>query len=64
MNPISFETFGFILILAYVLMCTIFLLCQKQGKSFVDSFDKAFLWGSSLFAIIYSVDTISFFTMI
>lgn len=62
MNPIAIETFGLMLIMAYVLMCVIFLLCQKKGKSFVDSFDKAFLWGSSLFIIGYGLDTVTYLT--
>jgi prolipoprotein diacylglyceryltransferase len=62
MNPISIETFGLMLILAYVLMCAIFLLFQKQGKNFVDSFDKAFLWGSFVFIIGYGLDTVTYVT--
>ncbi len=62
MNPISIETFGLMLILAYMLMCAVFMLCQKKGKSFVDSFDKAFLWGSCLFVIGYSLDTVTYLT--
>lgn len=42
MNPVSTETFGLMLIFAYVFMCAIFLTHQQYGKSFVDSFDKAF----------------------
>ncbi len=62
MNPIAIETFGLILILSYVVMCMIFLLSQKQGKNFVDSFDKAFLWGSWLFIFGYGLDTVTYIT--
>lgn len=63
MNPISVETFGLMLVLAYAIMCAIFMFCQKQGKNFVDSFDKAFLWGSCLFIIGYGLNTVSYVTM-
>ena len=63
MNPISFETFGLMLIFAYALMCMIFLFSQNKGKNFVDSFDKALLWGGCLFLIGYSLDTVAFVTM-
>ena len=62
MNPISAETFGLMLILAYVFMCAIFLINQKQGKNFVDSFDKAFLWGGCMFIIGYGLDTVTYVT--
>ncbi len=63
MSPISIETFGLVLILAYVLMCAVFILSQKEGKNFVDSFDKAFLWGCCLFIIGYGLDTVTYVTM-
>jgi len=63
MNPISIETFGLMFILAYVLMCLVFITHQKQGKSFVDSFDKAFIYGSGLFVIGYSLDAAAYVAM-
>lgn len=64
MNPISLETLGIMLIFAYVFMCSIFLMHQKRGKSFVDSFDKAFMWGSAIFVIGYGLDTVTYATMV
>ena len=63
MNPISIETFGLVLILTYAVLCAIFILSQNQGRNIVDFFDKVFLWGSSLFVIGYSMDTIAYVTM-
>jgi hypothetical protein len=42
-----------VIILAYIVMCSIFILSPKQGKSFMDSFDKAFLWGCCISIIGY-----------
>jgi hypothetical protein len=60
MSLTSFEVFGLVLILAYVVMCTIFLIYQKHGKSF---FDKAFLWGGCLFMISYGLGMVAYAKM-
>ena len=59
MNSISIGTFGIVLILAYALVCEIFLNRQADGKSLADPFDKAFMWGSSLFIIGYGLDAVT-----
>ena len=60
MNPIAVETFMIVLILVYVFMSGIFIFSQKQGRSFIVSFDKAFVWGSCLFVAGYGVDTVAY----
>jgi len=62
MNPILVETFMAVLVLAYVFMGGVFIVSQKQGKSFVASFDKAFAWGSCLFIFGYGLDTVAYAT--
>jgi hypothetical protein len=59
MNPISVETFMFVLILAYVLMCGIFILRQRQGHTFIASFDKAIVWGGGFFIIGSCLNTVA-----
>lgn len=63
MNPIAIETFGIFLILAYAVMCLLFLLQQRQGKGFVESFDKALMWGGGLFILSYSLNTAAYMAM-
>lgn len=63
MNPKNVETFMAFLILAYVFMGVVFVAHQKQGKNFVASFDKAFIWGGCLFVIGYGVDTVAYVAM-
>jgi hypothetical protein len=63
MNPILAETFMAVLILAYVFMGGVFIVSQKQGKTFVESFDKAFIWGGCLFVAGYGLDTVAYVTM-
>lgn len=60
MNPLIVETFMILLILAYVFMGVVFITSHKQGKSFVASFDKAFLWGSCAFIIGYGLDSAAY----
>lgn len=60
MSPISVETFMIILILAYVFMGGIFMVSQRQGQSFVASFDKAMVWGSGVFVIGSCLDTAAY----
>jgi hypothetical protein len=63
MNPKYVETFMALLILAYVFMGVAFIAHQKQGKSFLDSFDKAFIWGGCLFVIGYGIDIVAYVAM-
>ena len=56
MNPVLVETFMSILILAYLVMLGAFFYHQNKGKSFVDSFDKAFESGCILFFVGYGVN--------
>jgi hypothetical protein len=60
MNPTLVETFMAILILSYALMGGIFIANQKRGHTFIASFNKAFVWGSCLFVIGYSLDTAAY----
>ena len=63
MNPKYVETFMALLILAYIFMGVIFIAHQKQGKSFLESFDKAFIWGGILFVIGYGIDAVAYIGM-
>jgi hypothetical protein len=63
MNPKNVETFMTLLILAYVFMGVVFVTHQKQGRNFVASFDKAFIWGGCLFLVGYGVDTVAYVAM-
>jgi len=60
MNPALVETFMAVLILAYVFMGAVFVSRQNKGHTFVASFDKAFAWGSCLFVVAYSLDTVAY----
>jgi steroid 5-alpha reductase family enzyme len=62
MNPVSVETFMIVLILAYVFMSGIFIISQRQGQTFIASFDKAIVWGSGFFVIGSCLDTIAYVT--
>jgi hypothetical protein len=63
MNPILVETFMTVLILAYVFMGGVFIFSQKQGHTFVESFDKAFIWGGCSFIAGYGLNTVAYVTM-
>jgi hypothetical protein len=63
MNPKWVESFMALLILAYVFMGLVFIAHQKQGKSFVASFDKAFIWGVWLFAIGNGINAVTYVAM-
>ena len=58
MNPILIQTFMAALILAYVFMGGVFVVSQKQGKTFVASFDKAIVWGGCLFVVFCGLNTV------
>jgi hypothetical protein len=49
-----------VLILAYVLMCGIFIVSQRQGQNFIASFDKALVWGGGFFIIGSCLDTVAY----
>ena len=59
MNSISVETFMIVLILAYVFMSGVFIVSQKQGHTFVASFDKAIVWGGGFFVIGSCLNTVA-----
>ncbi len=63
MNPISSEILGLVIILAYIVLCSVFILSPKQGWNFMDTVDKAFMWGSCISIIGYSLDTAAYVTM-
>ncbi len=60
MNPFSAETLMTFLIFAYVFMGVFFIVNQKLGKTFVDSFDKSAAWGCGLFAVVYCLNTVAY----
>ena len=60
MNPFSVDTFLTLLILANAFMGLMFIIHQRQGKSFVASFNKSTIWEAYLFTIGYFVDSIIF----
>ena len=64
MNSLSIQTIGLILVLAYVVMCSAFILYQQQGISFVDSCDKALFWGCCISVIAFGVDAAAYGTMV
>lgn len=63
MDPISAETLGLMIFVAYIVICSIFILSPKQARSFMDSFDKTFLWGICISIIGYSLDTVAYVAM-
>ena len=63
MNSKLIESFMSLLILAYVFMGGVFIAHLKQGKSFVASFDHAFIWGVWLFAIGNSLNAAAYVAM-
>ena len=63
MNPKSVEIFIALLILTYVIMSVVFLSHQKQGKKFVASFAKAYLWAGCIFVFGYGIDTAAYVAM-
>jgi steroid 5-alpha reductase family enzyme len=48
------------LILACVFTGVIFIISQRQGQTFIASFDKAIVWGSGLFVIGGLLSTIAY----
>lgn len=51
MNHALIETLMSILILTCIFMGMVFIIRQRQGQTFIASFDKAIVWGSGLFVI-------------
>lgn len=60
MNHTLVETLMTTLILACIFMGAAFIFFQKQGQSFIASFDKAIVWGLGLFVIGSSLSTVTF----
>jgi preprotein translocase subunit YajC len=54
------ETLMTMLILACIFMGVVFIISQRQGKSFIASFDKAIVWGSGLFVIGGFLSTVAY----
>ena len=51
MNPLSIHTFMSTFIIACSFMGGAFVFNQKQGNTFINSFDKSIAWGSGLFVV-------------
>jgi hypothetical protein len=64
MNPISVETILILLITAYVLSGGIFIFSQRQGQTYIASFDRAIAWGGSLFVIGNCLDAVAYVTWV
>jgi high-affinity Fe2+/Pb2+ permease len=60
MNPLMIETFLSLLVVVYVFMGGVFMFSQAKGKSFLASFDKAFVWGTGFFVISYGLNAAAY----
>lgn len=60
MNHTLVEMLMATLILACVFMSGVFIISQRQGKTFIASFDTAIVWGSSLFLVGGCLSTIAY----
>ena len=60
MYHILLAPFMTVLILAYIIMGVVFIASQRQGKTFIASVDKAFVWGSCFFVIGCCLNTIAY----
>ncbi len=60
MNHALVETLMDTLILACVFMGAVFIISQRQGQTFIASFDKAIVWGSGIFVIGGFLSTIAY----
>jgi hypothetical protein len=64
METLFIQTFMVVLVMVYTFMGGIFCISQKQGKSFVASFDRAFALGSGLFLYGSSLNVIIYMALI
>ena len=58
MNPLSIHTFMSTFIIACSFMGGAFIFNQKQGNTFINSFDKSIAWGSGLFVVSYCLNLV------
>ena len=58
MNHSMTEIIMFALIASYIFTSVVFIAYQLKGKNFIASFDKAVVWGSSLFVAGTSLGTV------
>ena len=61
MNHSLIETVMAALIFGYVFMGAVFFTHQRQGQSFIASFDKAMVWGGGLFVVGCCLSTAAYF---
>jgi hypothetical protein len=60
MNHALIEMLMATLILACIFMGVVFIISQRQGLTFIASFDKAIVWGGSLFVIGGVLSTVAY----
>ena len=59
MNHLLATLFIIVLILSYAFMAVVVIVSQKQGHTFVASFDKAIVWGGGFFVIGSCLNTVA-----